>query len=877
MRKYILLLSLFLFTQLLFCDPLESLDNSFLKDEHKKPPITPPVAQNKTKNKKTLPKFEDVIKDVRKIEGLFNLYWDEDKNKLLMEVHPEQLGKTYLFNLTRSSGDGYYFDGGSLLWEYAFKLEVIAENLHLLNINTSFRADNNTPINKAITNNLSNSLVGVSKILSLPNEQTGSIIVDGNALFLQDMTYVTQRMRGTYSFDKKNSYFKDIQSYPENTEIEIAAHFYSQKSTNSYTLPDSHSMIHSYHFSLSTLPDSGFTPRLSDDRVGYFTTIYQDYTDAMRETPYVRFINRWNLKKKNPHQILSEPVEPIVFWLENTIPHEYRQAVTDGILAWNIAFEKIGFKNAIVAKQMPDDADWNPGDVRYNTIRWIIQPGGGYAVGPSRANPFTGEIYDADIRISADFVRAFYNEYNEFVNPVTTTPDPLLIWQEEDSINYSTHCNYGRNLNEKMILSWHSLNTLNAINNNQTSLEKYVYNGLVDLVLHEVGHTLGLRHNFKASSIFSVDELSNPEFTKLNGMSGSVMDYHPVSLLDSGYTMFQTVPGPYDIWAIEYGYAESNSINEKIFLEKIANQSTNPLYSYGTDEDAYGLSSRGIDPLCNTWDMSGDPIEYYSRQLDLVQNLWDNILVNFEVEGNRYQKIRSVFNQGISEYYSASRTATKFIGGIYLSRHHIGDPNSENPLEVVSAIDQRKALNFIKDRIFSPTAFSFDPDVLNKLSPERNGDFTGSVWSMDRIDYPLHRVINRVQAVALSSLFHPRRISRVQDNELRMLDDDVFTMHELFNVTRISIWNELSVLENINSFRRNLQSNYINLFKVILLYSNDFPYDAKVLARQNLEITLNEINMILVSSHNLDEYTIAHLESSASNIKSILDATLNTY
>ena len=268
-------------------------------------------------------------------------------------------------------------------------------------------------------------------------------------------------------------------------------------------------MIHSYHFSLSTLPDSGFTPRLSDDRVGYFTTIYQDYTDAMRETPYVRFINRWNLKKKNPHQILSEPVEPIVFWLENTIPHEYRQAVTDGILAWNIAFEKIGFKNAIIAKQMPDDADWNPGDVRYNTIRWIIQPGGGYAVGPSRANPFTGEIYDADIRISADFVRAFYNEYNEFVNPVTTTPDPLLIWQEEDSINYSTHCNYGRALNEKMILSWHSLNTLNAINNNKTSLEEYVYNGLVDLVLHEVGHTLGLRHNFKASSIFSVDELSN--------------------------------------------------------------------------------------------------------------------------------------------------------------------------------------------------------------------------------------------------------------------------------------------------------------------------------------------------------------------------------
>jgi len=214
MRKYILLLSLFLFPQFLLCDPLESLDNSFLKDKNNQPTRKPSIVEDKTKNKKTLPKFKDVIKDVRKIEGLFNLYWDENTNRLLMEVHPEQLDKIYLFNLTRSSGDGYYFDAGSLLWEYAFRLEIIAENLHLLNINTSFRADSNTPINKAITNNLSNSLVGVSKILSLPNEETGSIIIDGNALFLQDMTYVTQRMRGTYSFDKKNSYFKDIQSYP---------------------------------------------------------------------------------------------------------------------------------------------------------------------------------------------------------------------------------------------------------------------------------------------------------------------------------------------------------------------------------------------------------------------------------------------------------------------------------------------------------------------------------------------------------------------------------------------------------------------------------------------------------------------------------------
>ena len=868
-------LILIILVGLVFADPHESLDVDFLKQ------TTPPKIKleekppTKVKDKNSLPKFNEVIDGMEKIEGLLTFYRNVDKNKLFLALSEEEIEQIYFFNMTRNSGDGYYYDGGSMLWEFPFIFKKIGDKLQLVNINTSFRADSDTPILNAIENNLSHSIIATTSIISQAHPDSKYFIVDASALFLKDLTYVSQRGKGKYIFDKSNSYFKVVSSFPQNVELEISAHFKSNNWTDSYTLPDSHSMIHSYHFSISPFINNDYRPRVQDDRIGYFTTIYQDYTNIEKETPYVRYINRWNLKKKYPQQQLSEPVEPIVFWLENTIPYEYRPAVSDGILAWNKAFEAIGFKNAIIVKQMPDDADWDPGDSRYNTIRWVVQPGSAYAVGPSRANPYTGEIYDADIRIMADFVRAFYNEYDEFVLPVTSYVDPISFWAYEDSLNMQSTCNYAEDLNNQMILSWHTLTSLNIIKDTNKNLDEYIYKGLVDLVLHEVGHTLGLRHNFKASSIYSIEDLSNPLFTEKYGMSGSVMDYHPVCLLDKGHTMFQTEPGPYDFWAIEYGYSEFPSYNEVIYLENIANQSNNPLYSYGTDEDAFGLSSRGIDPLCSTWDMSDNPIAYYNNQLDLVDKLWEEILNNYEKEGNRFQKIRSVFSQGISEYYSASRTAAKFIGGIHFSRNHIGDPNVKNPLIIVDAIKQREALQFIIERIFSKDAFNFDPNLLNKLAPERNDDFTDYVWRMNRLDYPLHNVIERIQSVALYSIFHPRRISRIQDNELRMTNqDDIFTMHELFDSVASAVWTELVSLENINSFRRNLQNTYINLSKVIILNGESFPHDAKIFCRQNLQYILKGIYYAL-SNNDLDYYSKAHLENCANDIELILEAKIS--
>ena len=625
-----------------------------------------------------------------------------------------------------------------------------------------------------------------------------------------------------------------------------------------------------YHLSISTLLSNNFNPRKADDRVGYFSTIYQDYSNTLQETQYVRYINRWNLVKEDPYGKLSEPIEPIVYWIENTVPEEFRGAIREGIERWNIAFENIGFKNAIIAKQMPNDADWDPADVRYSTIRWFVQPGAGYAVGPSRANPYTGEIYDADVRISADFVRAFYEEFEEYVSPILDD-DVTHLWEPADEQTNYKYCRYASYLRNEMSSGWHQLINNKLIKGTHDDLMDYIYNGLIDLVLHEVGHTLGLRHNFKASSIYSIEQLSDKNFTEKYGISGSVMDYHPVCLLNKGHTLFQTKPGTYDLWAIQYGYEQFISGDEASNLNNIAMKSNHPLLAYATDEDTFGRSSRGIDPLSNVWDISNDPIRYYISELENVKKLWNNLLDNFEEDGTRYQKIRSVFTQGVSEYINAGISAPRFIGGIYFHRNHIGDEGEKPPFVIVESEKQREALDFLINYYFDKKAFDFDPELLNKLSPERHEDFKDYVWRLDRADYPIHSVVQVIQLYTLYSLYHPRRLSRIHDNEVKT--SEPFLMSELFQKVDNIIWQELKSKNQIISYKRELQKIQIKLYSQIIYSNFSFPSDAIAFARQSLKNILKNIYLNLDNSH-LDEYTKAHLENSSEMIETILTAEI---
>jgi hypothetical protein len=420
-----------------------------------------------------------------------------------MAIKPNQLGKIYLCNLTLSNADGNFYDAAAMYGAFPFELKQIGKKIQFLEMNLRLRADSSTALAKAVERSISNSIFASTNVASLP-DSGGAFLIDPTSVFVTDAAnvgyYVGSEGKTGHRFDRENSYFGTIKSFPQNSELDVVAHYKTDKPSNGTAVQDPYSFMLTYHYSLSTLPETGYRPRLSDDRVGYFTTIYQDYNHLDSEQPYVRYINRWNLEKKDPTAALSEPKEPIIFWIENTTPIEYRDAIRDGILFWNKAFEKAGFKDAMVAKQMPDTADWDPADVRFNTIRWFTTPGGGYAAGPSRANPFTGQIYDTDIRIAADFIRYMFNYADNFIDPLSLGKSPKqnpfeidpdnLPGKERWNIEKDDNYMMGRPAVEGMAY----LSTLGPIGSRPEITQKYLKQYITELVAHEVGHTLGLRH-----------------------------------------------------------------------------------------------------------------------------------------------------------------------------------------------------------------------------------------------------------------------------------------------------------------------------------------------------------------------------------------------
>jgi hypothetical protein len=847
-------------------------------------PSTPPDGAPK-KPKET--PFTEAIDGYTKIEGLFTFYWKESESKLLMEIKPEQFNTLYLCSITRQSGDAYLFDGSSQIGEFPFVFQRVGNRVLLLNKNVSFRADSNEVTARTINRNMSNSLVGSAKITILPNPTGGGVLVDADPFFIQDVALVgamTDAMKMNFSLDKENSYFLETKSFPLNTELEINLHFKSSKPQPITTLPDSRSMMHRYHYSIAVVPQTaGFTPRPADDRVGHFTTIFQDYSDLMKDTPYKRFVNRWNLEKENPSAKLSKPKKPIVYWLENTIPLEYREWVKEGVLMWNAAFERIGFQDAIEVRQMPDTADWDPADARYNTVRWMIQPGGGYAVGPSRANPFTGELYDADIRISADFMRHMHKEFAQFIQPLTSMIDDNEPRDPFSGKQNSTKnlCNYAEGGARELAFGLSMLG-MRAGEMTPELKQKYVHEYVVSLVAHEVGHTLGLRHNFKASSIYSLDQLHNPEFTRQHGTSGSVMDYHAMNISPKGKPQgdfYHLALGEYDFWAIEYAYKpfESNEFkSEGEMLEAIASKSTKPELIYGTDEDCFGNSPRGIDPTATLFDLSSTPLEYFSERMDMAQELWRNIPSKLDIKGNRFQTYRSSFSQGISEYYGAARGIPRYIGGIYTNRAHIGNSGGKVPYTAVPAAEQRKALSLLATKVFAADVFTLSPDLLNRLAGERYEDFEGSIWR-GRLDYPIHSIIAGIQSSPLNTLYNVDVLTRVYDNEMRFAaGEQPFTMAELFSTVRDAIWSELAKGEAINSFRRDLQRSHISILAQFLVKpAPGTPNDAIALARMDLT-TLKKQLETSAKSKKIDATTKAHCEEIAAKIDAALKVQLQT-
>ncbi|MBN2461920.1 MAG: zinc-dependent metalloprotease [Candidatus Cloacimonetes bacterium] len=824
--------------------------------------------------------FIELIKDMTLVEGLFNLYQNEEDGKIFLELKPEHFQEEFLLTVTRQTGDAYYFDASAMMWSWPFSLQKVNRDVHFIMKNFKFRAEE-PAMQHALEKCISTSLITSAEIVGKPHPETGAILIKAEDIFLSDIPNVekiTESWETKYSYDAKNSFISSLKSFPLNTEVEVMLHYKSGNWNEIFTLPDSRSMYHRYHYSLSTLPASDFKPRRADDRIGYFTTIYQDYSNLLSETPYIRYINRWHLEKENPKKAVSKVKNPIVFWLENTIPPEYVPAVKKGILLWNKAFEEIGLRDAIVVREMPEDAEWDPADSRYNTVRWIIQPGGGYAVGPSHANPYTGEIYDADIRISVDFIRYFFTEYEDIINPTAwNTERQAAIWKDDSFLPGSYyHDNFSSGLAQQAALGYNILSSTGYFNSDE-KLQNYVEEGLISLVVHEVGHTLGLRHNFKASTIFDSSQLANPSFTTENGICGSVMDYTPVNLLqldEKRPTFFQTRLGPWDTWMIAYGYTPLDPDEEVAELERMAAKGTEPYLDYGTDEDAFGLSTRGVDPLCSMFDLGKDPLQFYESRIELAKNIWDNLTLKFEKKGKSYKRLLYVFNQGLSEYRLAAHNVSKYIGGLYTHRDHIGDNSARLPFQPVPSSEQYRAINLIIDRILSENAFDFDPELLNKLVLEKMETFSDEIWNAEQLDYPVHKKISDIHRIIFAHLYDPLVLHRLSDNALKYSStSEAFTVADMMTVIDQAIWKELQEKRNINSFRRNLQKIYLDHLEAIALSrDSQYPRDAVSLSRYLLK-TLHD-KLLQYDTSTTDILTRAHLAEIEARIEAILNAQI---
>jgi len=834
--------------------------------------------------------FDELTKDLVPIEGLFTFYHDTTDDSYLMAITPEQFGPIFLCGMTRSAAAGAFMDNDAMSRTFPFYFQREGKNIMLIEKNMRFRADTTSELRHALPRAVSDHLLSSTKVMSLPQDSTGAILIKPDEFFVNDADnlgyFLNQAAKTGLGFDRGNSYFSLIKSFPTNTEIDVRLHYETKKPISAPTMQNPYSMFLVYHYSLSALPENDdYVPRIADDRIGHFLTLYEDYTDLDSETPYVRYIERWNLKKKDPSAALSEPVEPIVFWIENTVPEEYRPAVKEAIEFWNPAFEKVGIKNAVVAKQMPDDADWDPADARYNVVRWMIMPGGSYAVGPSRANPMTGQIYDADVRFSVDWIRYMFNRMEYFIDPVTVQSDNPGIdgLFEPLMMDGQPVCTYGTESAAEAAFAYSFLHAAtDDLANRDALLKKYVHTYLREIIAHEVGHTLGFRHNFKGSTIYTMDQINDPTFTATHGTIGSIMDYSPPNIAGPGHTQgdfYSPVPGPYDNWMVEYAYTDfgAKTPEEELpQLKKIADKAAQPELAYGTDEDAFGWSTKSIDPYCNLHDEGSDPLGFALHRVDLTRDLWYNSMASFEQPGNRFQKVYNAFLAGWRSYGELALIATKYVGGLTRNNYHIGDAPGKNPFEVIPAADQRRAVAALRDNLFAADAFDLPEELLNKLQPERFPDFSFSVYQVPQVDYPIHERVLRAQSTALVRLYSPMVIRRLLDNvEKFKPGEDVYTMYDMFTDVRRAIWGEIVGPENVNSFRRQLQMAHLNgIIGIYLSAPGQYPADARTLAANDLDI-LEGAARRAVAAGTLDEMSQAHFKEVLRQIEAAKSATHN--
>ena len=767
------------------------------------------------------------VKDHEKLDGYFTVYTKEDRGrtKYLLELKEDQLGEFMMLQTTASTGTSDKIVAGTPAGDIMFKFQRMpGKKLYMVVPNYRFRARESAPISEAVKRSFSDSYVHA---FTIDAEQDDRLLIDVTAFFTSNIGQVYEMasggggggplamLGGGLSPDREKTFIENVKSFPENLYVESIYSFRGAPTDPTLatmieaTLADTRSASIKVSYLLMPLDkEDGYRERRFDPRIGYFTTHYQDFTDDTATDQKVVNITRWRLKKKNPEAEISEPVKPIVWWLDSAIPNRHKPKVREALLAWNSAFKKIGYKKAIVVKDMPDDGSIDHADVRYNTVRWVASPNSAYAVSQTRVNPMTGELINASITVDAGIARTFGGEYEVSIDPaaVFKTDKQRL----EDALKMKLNgldCQAAQMGWQQAALGLMASERLSE--GSPIDRSEFIGQFIRWVTMHEFGHCLGLRHHFSSSGQLDMEQLADGDLVAEKGAAASVMDYVPFNpaAIEGGVDFWSKGLGEYDYLAIEYGYDEFGRLqadHELPDLTKIASRTVKRGLGWQGDEFA-----DMIDPYVTRFDLSAKPLDYWGRIMELSRTLLFSLDEHSPKDGQSYYTFTREFNILMSQYANGASRAMQYIGGVKRTPGHLGDGQSP-AIAPIDASEQREALEIINERIFSEDALAFPKRYYKMFTPNPKADLMNSIMH-GLEDYPMLDSLSGLQGSAIRTLLSSSTLRRVANHEFEAEENDKpLKLRELLGSVKSSVWSEFRSGRKVSPLRRQLQRDHIS-------------------------------------------------------------------
>ncbi len=634
---------------------------------------------------------------LKRNDGFIPFYWDTKKGTLLFELSPQRMNEEFIYFTGLGSGIGstqMFADRGTTGGSQLCKLVRSGPKVLVIAENTGFRAERgSSELKHSVERSFPTSVIAA---LPVESEENGVLIVNANPLVLRDVTGlldqlhrpsrarngVIQQTEGgasNWRLDEQRSSvdMDHTRGFPLNTEIENILTFTSDSGAVAVNAPEKGVLTVHEHISLLPLPPPGYRPRAYDPRVGYFGPGFLDFSRGYKDALHQRYIARWRLEKKDPTAVISEPVKPITFYLDRAIPEPIREAARRGALWWNQAFEQAGFRNALVIEDLPEGAD--PLDIRYPTIQWTNRDGRGWSVGMEQNDPRTGEILHAVVQLDSHRVRTVNNFWNAVKHgPAAGNDDSAMDM-------FAALDDADPNLSEDQVM----------------------LNRIALLTCHEMGHVLGLAHNFAAST-----------FNR-----GSVMDYFAPRILirkdgtaDLSDAYMQGV-GSYDRFAVEWGYSTNNQpqpsgpddAQERARLEAVIQKALGQGTFWGNYDD----------PRWNAYDDGPDPVAWLKQVVPVRNTLLKSYGPQMLRKGEPVSWLAARFALVYLFHRYALSAAINVIGGAKIPPSLAGD--GQKPLEVWSPADQREALDLALHELH-PEELEVPADIWRSLVQHENDD-----------------------------------------------------------------------------------------------------------------------------------------------------------